>query len=111
PGPEVEFRFAFTSAGTSRWWARAGAVDDAALGRGDLTAEMNDLGDRLHAPGFAFHRPHVVHLDLQGGVAASFREERVDGASHRRIEQRRRQAAVDHADGVVVELLRLDGED
>src|SRR6267378_6087042 len=35
----------------------------------------------------------------------------MDGASHRGVEQRRRKPPVDHADGVVMVLLRLNAED
>src|SRR5256885_15568471 len=55
--------------------------------------------------------PDEVGLHLERGVALPHLERRVDGASHRRIQQRHREPAVDDANWVVQVLRRLAFED
>ena len=57
------------------------------------------------------HRADEARLQLDGGVGDATLELGVDGAAHRRVEDRRDDPTVNGAERVVVLLARLEGED
>src|SRR4051794_34603018 len=90
----------------------------AVVGRGEVgldrrlaAAAVEDIGLAEDTPDIAGDRAHVLGLEAKRGVADAGGQGRVDRTAEGRIEQRRRIAAVDDADRVVVLLARLALED
>src|ERR1044072_3520903 len=77
---------------------------------GDRTTTVDQVPLAHDAAGLAGDRAREVDLELERRVGRAGRQGAVDGAAHRRVEQRRGEPAVDHADRVVVVLLRRDRE-
>src|SRR5687768_8553839 len=76
----------------------ARAVGDPALGGRDARARVQDRALAPHDSGVGEDRPDEVRLHLERRVADSGLEQRVDGAAHRRVEQRQGDGAVHGAD-------------
>ena len=87
------------------------ARHDARFGRREPAPKVHDVADALDPPGVAGDGAHEAHLDVGRRVARAGRQRGVHGAAGGRVDQRGGQAAVDHADRVVVLLAGLDGED
>jgi hypothetical protein len=80
--------------------------------RGGLGAPaVKDLTLREDAFGLAGDRADQLHLERERRVSGPCLERGVDRAAHRAVEERRRVAAVDDADRVVVLLVRRALED
>src|SRR5204863_5255170 len=71
-------------------------------------AEMHDLADGAKAPGLVGDGAHQIGLRFERGIAAAGGHARLHAAAHRRIEQRHGEAAVHHADRVVMLLARRE---
>src|SRR5712692_3069169 len=84
--------------------------DNPALCSGDGAAAVDDGTLTPHATSIHRDRPDKVGLDLERRVALAGRQGGVDGAAHRRIEQRHCETSVHDADRVVQELARLAHE-
>src|SRR6202171_4023226 len=86
-------------------------IHDSALGRGGTTTDMDHLRLAVHTPRLRRHWTDVADFDLKRCVAPARGQRRMDGAPHRRIEQRRRQASVNDTNRVVMILGGFDGKD
>jgi hypothetical protein len=89
----------------------AGAVVELAFRGADARADVDHLALGLHRTGLVGHGAHVVHLDLDRGVADAGLERGVDAAAHHRIEQGGGNAAMHGAERIIVVIDRRVVED
>src|SRR4030095_10667451 len=80
----------------------AGAVIELAFRGADARTDVDHLALGLHRTGLVGHGAHVVHLDLDRGVADAGLERGVDAATHHRIEQGGGDAAMHGAEGIIM---------
>jgi hypothetical protein len=81
------------------------------LGGGKRAPAMDDLAGALDPPGVTRDRADEADLQVGRRVAGAGRQRRVDGATGGGVDQRRGEAAVDHADRVVMLIAGNRGED
>src|SRR5262249_59159220 len=83
------------------------AIDDPAFGRCGAAAHVDDARFAAQLSDFLRDRTREVDLELERGEAAAGRHRRIDGTPQRRVEDRRRKAAVRDPGAVVETLVAL----
>src|SRR5947207_2681904 len=89
----------------------AGRVDESGFGSGCSGADVNHLRFTAHKPRLRPQCTNKINLHLECRVSSSWRQRGMDCATHCRIEQCRREAAMHNANRIVMVFGRLDGED